>query len=96
MDGLENTPGWGMPQSFLDALNRAKGNQMNTLDELRVVLDDTAQDMTKAVPNPVEWSKFIIYFLEELEDKAIDRAGFFEMLLEVQDYLSKRIGDGST
>jgi len=71
MGGLENTPGWGMPQSFLDALNQAKGNQMNILDELRVVLDDTAQDMAQVVPDPVEWSKFIIYFLEELEDKAV-------------------------
>ena len=69
---------------------------MNILDELRVVLDDTAQDMAQAVPDPGEWSKFIIYFLEELEDKAVDRAGFFEMLLEVHDYLSKRIGGGST
>ena len=82
--------------AFLDALNKAKGNQMNTLDELRVVLDDTAQDMAQAVPDPVEWSQFIIYLLEELEDKAIDRAGFFAMLREVQDYLSKRIGGGST
>jgi hypothetical protein len=96
MDYLKNTPGWGMPQSFLDALNKAMGNQMNILDELRVVLDDTAQDMAQAVPDPGEWSKFIIYFLEELEDKAIDLGGFFEMLLEVQDYLSKRIGGGST
>ena len=96
MDDLENTPGWGMPKSFLDALNKAKGNQMNTLDELRVVLDDTAQDMAQAVPDPGEWSKFIIYFLEELEDKAVDRVGYFAMLLEVQDYLSKRIGGGST
>ena len=59
-----------LTEAFLDALNKAKGNQMNTLDELRVVLDDTAQDMAQAVPDPSEWSKFIIYFLEELEDKA--------------------------
>jgi len=77
-----------MTQSFLDALNKAKGNQMNTLDELRVVLDDTAQDMAQVVPDPGEWDKFIIYFLEELEDKAVDRAGFFKMLLEVQDWLA--------
>ena len=69
---------------------------MNTEDELQVVLDDTAQDMAQAVPDPGEWAKFIICFLEELEDKAVDRAGFFEMLLELQNYLSKRIGGGST
>ncbi len=53
--------------AFLDALNKAKGNQMNTLDELRVVLDDTAQDMAQVIPNPQDWSNWIIYFLEELE-----------------------------
>jgi hypothetical protein len=79
----------GNVQIILDALNQAKGNQMNTLDELRDVLDDTAQDMAQVVPNPEDWSNWIIYFLEELEDKAVDRTGFFEMLLEVQDYLSK-------
>jgi len=47
---------------------------MNTLDELRVVLDDTAQDMARVTPDPAEMSKFIIYFLEELEDKAEGRA----------------------
>jgi len=90
MDGLENTPDWGMPQSFLDALNKAKGNQMNTLDELRVVLDDTAQDMAQVVPDPGEWSKSIIYFLEELEDKAKDRETFNAMLHDLEGYLSER------
>ena len=52
--------------------------------------------MAQLIPNPKEWSNWIIYFLEELEDKAVDRAGFFEMLLEVQDYQRKRIGSGST
>jgi hypothetical protein len=51
---------------------------------------------SQLIPNPENWSNWTIYFLEELEDKAVDRAGFFEMLLEVQDYLIKRIGGGST
>ena len=90
MDDLENTLGRGIPQSYLDALNQAKVNQMNTLDELRVVLDDTAQDMAHVVPDPDEWSKFIIYFLEELEDKAKDREVFNTMLHDLESYLSER------
>ena len=96
MDDLENTPGWGMPKSFLDALNKARGNQMNTLDELRVVLDDTAQDMAQAVPDPGAWSRFIIYFLEELEDKAEDREAFNIMLHNLEDYLSERTQGNNT
>ena len=91
MDDLENTPGWGMPKAFLDSLNKARGNQMNTLDELRVVLDDTAQDMAQAVLDPGEWSKFIVYFLEELEDKAENREAFGLVLEDLQGYLSKRL-----
>ena len=64
--------------------------------ELKVVLDDNAQDMAQLIPNPKKWSNWIIYFLEELEDKAVDRTGFVEMLMEVHDYLSTRIGGGST
>ena len=65
-------------------------------DDLREALNDTAGNLAQLIPNPQDWSNWIIYFLEELEDKAVDRAGFFEMLLEVQEYLSKRIGGGST
>jgi hypothetical protein len=60
-------------------------------DDLREALNDTAGDLAQLIPNPQDWSNWIIYFLEELEDKAVDRVGFFEMLLEVQDYLSKRM-----
>ena len=64
-------------------------------DDLREVLNDTAGDLAQLIPNPEEWSNWIIYFLEELEDKTDNRAGFLEMLREVQDYLSKRISGGS-
>ena len=65
-------------------------------DDLREALNGTAGDLAQFIPNPEDWSNWIIYFLEELEDKAVDRTGFVEMLMEVQDYLSKRIDGGST
>ena len=69
---------------------------MSMDNDLREALNDTAGDLAQLVPNPEDWSNWIICFLEELEDKAVDRVGFLKMLLEVQDYLRKRIGDGST
>ena len=69
---------------------------MSMNDDLREVLKDTAGDLAQLIPDPEDWNNWIIYFLEELEDKADYRAGFLEMLMEVQDYLSKRIGGGST
>ena len=65
-------------------------------DDLREALNDTAGDLVQLIPNPEGWGKWIIYFLEELEDKVVNRAGFIEMLMEVQDYLRKRIDGGST
>jgi len=65
-------------------------------DDLREAMNDTAGDLAQLIHNPQDWSNWIIYFPEELEDKAVDRTGFFEMLLEVHDYLSKRIGDKRT
>jgi hypothetical protein len=65
-------------------------------DDLREALNDTAADLAQLIPNPEDWSNWIIYFLEELEDKAVDQVGFYKMLLEVQDYLNKRIVGGST
>ena len=65
-------------------------------DDLREALNDTASDLAQLIPNPEDWSNWLIYFLEELEDKVVDRTGFVEMLMEVQDYLSKRIDGGTT
>ena len=56
---------------------------MSMNDDLREALNDTADDLAQLILNPEDWSNWIIYFLEELEDKVVDRAGFFEMLLEV-------------
>ena len=64
---------------------------MNSIDELQTVLDDTAQDIAQVVPNPGDWSKLIIYFFEELEDKTEDRLAFNAMLHNLRGYLSERL-----
>jgi len=69
---------------------------MRINDDLREAPNDTAGDLAQLIPNPEDWSNWIIYFLEELEDKTDNRAGFVKMLIEVHDYLSKRIGGRST
>ena len=35
-------------------------------DDLQEALNDTAGDLTQLIPNPGDWSNWIIYFLEEL------------------------------
>ena len=37
-------------------------------DDLREALNDTEGDLAQLIPNPQDWSNWIIYFLEELED----------------------------
>ncbi|GAG08296.1 unnamed protein product [marine sediment metagenome] len=90
MDDLENTPGWGMPDDFNDMLNNARGKQRTSLEEMRDVLDDLADDMSQAVPENT-WTELLIYLLEALERKARDRAEFDSLLYGLLEYLSKRI-----
>jgi hypothetical protein len=50
MDDIKNTPGWGMPDDFINSLNNAMGKQRTSLEEMRDVIDDMADDMSQAVP----------------------------------------------
>jgi hypothetical protein len=50
MDDINKIPGWGMPDYFNDMLNNARREQRTSLEEMRDVLDDLADDMSQAVP----------------------------------------------
>ena len=39
MDDIKNTPGWGMPDDFINRLDNARGKQRTSLEEMRDVLD---------------------------------------------------------
>jgi hypothetical protein len=90
MDDIQNTPGWGMPDDFIIRLNNARGKQRTSLQEMRDVLDDLADDMSQAVPENT-WTDLLIYLIESLERKGRDREEFDSLLYGLLEYVSKRI-----
>ncbi|MFC2054739.1 hypothetical protein ACFLV7_10690 [Chloroflexota bacterium] len=90
MDDIKNTPGWGMPDDFIYRLNNASGKQRTSLDEMRDVLDDLADDLSQAVPENT-WTDLLIYLIEALERKVVDRAEFDSLKYGLLEYFSKRI-----
>ena len=48
-----------MPDDFSDMLNNARGKQRTSLEEIRDVLDDLADDMSQAVPE-YTWKELLI------------------------------------
>ena len=90
MDDIKNTPGWGMPDDFINSLNNARGKQRTSLEEMRDVLDDLAYDMSQAVLEN-KWTELLIYLIEALERKAKDRAEFDALQYGLLEYLSKHI-----
>jgi hypothetical protein len=90
MDDIKNTPGWGMPDDFINSLNNARGKQRTSLEEMRDVLDDLADDMSQAVPENT-WAELLIYLIEALERKVVDREEFDSLLYGLLEYFSKRI-----
>jgi len=90
MEDIKNTPGWGMPDDFINSLNIASGKQRTALEEMRDVLDDLANDLSQAVPEST-WTDMLIYLIESLERKVRNRVEFDSLLYGLLGYLSKRI-----
>jgi uncharacterized FAD-dependent dehydrogenase len=90
MDDIKNTPGWGMPDDFINRLNNARGKQRSSLEEMRDALDDLADDISQAVPENT-WTDLLIYLIEALDRKARNWAEFDSLLYGLLEYLSKRI-----
>jgi len=80
-----------MPDDFNDMLNNARGEKRTSLEEMRDVLDDLADDMSQSVPENT-WTDLLIYLIKALERKVVDRAEFDSLLYGLLEYLSKRIG----
>jgi len=71
VDDKKNTPGWGIPDDYNKMLKNALGGQRTSLEEMRDVLDDLADDMSQAVPENT-WTELHIYLIEALERKVRD------------------------
>jgi hypothetical protein len=67
-------------------------------DDLRDVLDKTAQEIADMYSNPRTWQSWLIYLLERLEAKATQNPAhmesFKEMLSSLQDELRNRLKTG--
>jgi hypothetical protein len=67
-------------------------------DDLRDILEKTAQEMAQMYPNPRTWQSWMVYLLEQLEAKAIANPAYMdsfkEMLVSLQDELRNRLKTG--
>lgn len=90
MADIKNVPGWGIPEDFNDMLNNASGYQRTSYDEMLDVLDDLAEDISKAVSES-KWAELLIYLIESMEGKTKDREEFNLLMLKLNEYLSKRL-----
>jgi len=67
-------------------------------DELRDVLDKTAQEISQMYSNPRTWQSWMVYLLGRLEAQATGNPAhmesFKEMLSSLQDELRNRLRTG--
>ena len=67
-------------------------------DDLRDVLDRTAQEIAQLSSNPRTWQSWMVYLLERMEAQAMPNAAhmesFKEMLVSLQDGLRNRLRTG--
>jgi hypothetical protein len=67
-------------------------------DELRDILDKTAQEIAQMYPNPRTWQSWMIYLLERMEAQAMQNSAYMEtfkeMLASLQDELRNRLKTG--
>jgi hypothetical protein len=67
---------------------------MNELQELRELLDDTAQDMAQVLPESSDWARWLTYLLEGLDNLANDSQEFEEMLDDLKNTIETRLEAG--
>ncbi len=68
-------------------------------DELRDVLNETAQEISRMYGNPRTWQSWMVYLFERLEAQATqqeagNRDRFEEMLSALQDEIRNRLKTG--
>ena len=67
-------------------------------DDLREILDNTAQEVALMYPNPRTWQSWLVYLLGRLEAQAVPNPAytesFKEMILSLQDELRNRLKTG--
>ena len=72
---------------------------MSREDELRDVLNETAQELSDGASNPRTWLSWMVYLLARLEEKATNenpanKESFIEMLTALQSEIRNRMKTG--
>lgn len=72
---------------------------MSKEDELRDILDNTANEISQLSGNPRTWLSWLVYLLERLDQKAMDvnptyQQTYKEMLTALQDAIRNRLTRG--
>lgn len=72
---------------------------MSVDDELRDLLNSTAQEISRLQSNPRTWLSWMVYLLAQLEDRAThqsvaNRESFASMLSALQDEIRNRLRTG--
>jgi len=72
---------------------------MSKEDELREILNNTAQELSRLQDNPRTWLSWVVYLLARLEEhstneSAADKEAFIEMLSALQDEIRSRRNTG--
>ncbi len=88
-----------MPDDMAESLNEFMNQKANTtpLNDLMELLSDTANEIADVEPEPGDWSGWIAYLLESLQeqaDKDFKRGEYETMLETLRDDLITRIDRG--
>ena len=72
---------------------------MSKEDQLREVLEETADEIAQVQDNPRTWLSWVVYLLARLEERATnaspaDKDAYIEMLSALQDELRTRMKTG--
>ena len=72
---------------------------MGREDDLRELLDATANEFKRYDPNPLSWGSWVTYFLKQLEQKSMDVNPMYQEMYEdmlelVQDVIRDRVRTG--
>jgi hypothetical protein len=72
---------------------------MSVDDELRDILNNTADDLVRIQTNPRTWLSWMVYLLARLEERATninpaDKDSYLSMLAALQDGIRNRLRTG--
>ena len=97
-DYFDLPPGWSMPPEMARKLSETVNKKgMTPFDDLKDMLEQTANDLAMVEPNPENWSDWIAYLLDVLQIEAQESGQsekFDNMLISLVKELSEQVKRG--